>query len=380
MVEQRPVRRLPLMALAIVALFAGLWGALERLGFRLPAPQLLLPLAHGPLMVCGFLGTLISLERAVALGVASAYVAPLAAGLGALALIAGLPNPVGALLITLASAGLVWDFVLIIRKQAALFTITMAFGAVAWLAGNCMWLAGTPIPGMFFWWAGFLVLTIIGERLELSRLTGQTSLKRLTFVASLCVYVAGLIVASFNPAAGLRLLGAGMLLFTFWMLAYDVTRRTIRQTGLPRFVAISLLSGALWLGASGLMWLGFAGTVSFFRYDAMLHSVFLGYVFMMIFAHAPIIFPAVMSRPLPFRKVFYVHVALLHISLLLRIIDGDLAGAFWAYQWGGMLNVAALFLFLGSSAFAVVSGGRERARERAARSARASVKPGRIRA
>lgn len=374
--EGRPIRRLPLMALAGIALLAGMWAALERLGFRLPPLQPLFPLAHGPLMVCGFLGALISLERAVALGVVSGYVAPLAAGLGALALIVGLPNPVGPLLITIASVGLLWNFTLIIRKHAALFTVTMALGAVAWLAGNCMWLAGTPIPEMFFWWAGFLVLTIIGERLELSRLTGPTRLGRQIFVLSLCVYGAGLIIASFSLAVGLRLLGAGMLLFTFWMVSYDVTRRTIRQTGLPRFVAISLLSGAAWLGASGAMWLAFAGTVSFLEYDAMLHSLFLGYVFMMIFAHAPIIFPAVMGRPLPFRKVFYAHVALLHVSLLLRIIGGDFAGQFWAYQWGGMLNVVALLLFLSSSAFAVVAGGRERA----ARSARTSAKLRNLRA
>lgn len=59
--------RLPLMALALLALLLGLWAVLLRLGWRLPplTPQLIL--LHGPLMVAGFLGTLISLERAVAL-------------------------------------------------------------------------------------------------------------------------------------------------------------------------------------------------------------------------------------------------------------------------------------------------------------------------
>ena len=44
---------------------------------------------HGPLMVGGFLGTVIGLERAVALGRGWAYVAPLATALGAVALVAG---------------------------------------------------------------------------------------------------------------------------------------------------------------------------------------------------------------------------------------------------------------------------------------------------
>lgn len=49
-------------------MLAGMWAGLVRLGWALPTVHLALPLAHGPLMVSGFLGTLISLERAMALG------------------------------------------------------------------------------------------------------------------------------------------------------------------------------------------------------------------------------------------------------------------------------------------------------------------------
>ena len=58
---------LPFLALAILALLAALWAGLMRLGWRLPALTPSLALAHGPLMISGFLGTLITLERAVAL-------------------------------------------------------------------------------------------------------------------------------------------------------------------------------------------------------------------------------------------------------------------------------------------------------------------------
>ena len=58
----------------------------------------------------------------------------------------------------------------------------------------------------------------------------------------------------------------------------------------------------------------------------MVHSVFLGFVFSMIFGHAPTIIPAVTGLTLPFERVFYLHVGLLHGSLLLRIV-GDLASA-----------------------------------------------------
>jgi hypothetical protein len=62
------------MLLGMLALVGALVGGLVRLGWALAAPA---PLAafHGPLMVAGFLGTVIGLERAVALGRLWAYAA-----------------------------------------------------------------------------------------------------------------------------------------------------------------------------------------------------------------------------------------------------------------------------------------------------------------
>lgn len=60
--------RLPLLALSMVALLAAPCAGLLRLGWTLPAIQPGLYIGHRSTMVCGFLGTLISLERAVALG------------------------------------------------------------------------------------------------------------------------------------------------------------------------------------------------------------------------------------------------------------------------------------------------------------------------
>jgi hypothetical protein len=80
------------------------------------------------------------------------------------------------------------------------------------------------------------------------------------------------------------------------------------------------------------------------RYDAMLHAIFLGFVFSMIFAHAPIILPTITGLALPFQSIFYLHVGLLHLSLSLRIA-GDVAQLLWLQRWGGLLNVAAI-LFL----------------------------------
>ena len=83
-------RRLPLLLLGALGLGAGLWAGLARLGVGSP---LVTPLAHGPLMVSGFLGTVISLERAVAARKQWAYLGPLSCGLGTLAFVLGQPGP-----------------------------------------------------------------------------------------------------------------------------------------------------------------------------------------------------------------------------------------------------------------------------------------------
>jgi hypothetical protein len=71
----------------------------------------------------------------------------------------------------------------------------------------------------------------------------------------------------------------------------------------------------------------------------------------MIFGHAPIIFPAVLGLPIAFHSAFYVHLVLLHLSLALRV-SGDLLLWWPARQWGGLLNVVVVLLFLANTAYA----------------------------
>jgi hypothetical protein len=91
------------------------------------------------------------------------------------------------------------------------------------------------------------------------------------------------------------------------------------------------------------------------RYDAMLHAIFLGFVFSMIFAHAPIILPTITGLALPFQNLFYLHAGLLHLSLLLRVA-GDLSLSLSLQQWGGLLNGFAVLLFLVNNIRAVKLG------------------------
>jgi hypothetical protein len=313
-----PKLRFPLLVLGFVSLAFGVAGGLARLSpLEVPGTAIAL---HGPLMVSAFFGTVISLERAVAIDRPWAYAAPLAAGLAGVFLVAGLLAP-GFALMVLAAAVFVAASIVVMRRQPSLETATLLAGAAAWLAGNVMLLeAQAAVP----WWIAFFALTIGGERLELSRY-----LKRAPGVRRALAVLVGLLVLS--PMAP-RALGVVLLLLAAWLLVFDLARVTIRQDRLPRYVAACLLAGYFWLGLGGaLMALSTA-------YDAALHSLFLGFVFSMVFGHAPVILPAVLRVRFPYHPVLYLPLALLHASLAVRVFVSTALGA-----WG---NAAAIALFI----------------------------------
>jgi hypothetical protein len=102
------------------------------------------------------------------------------------------------------------------------------------------------------------------------------------------------------------------------------------------------------LGAGGLA----PGTAS---YDAAVHALALGFVLAMVFGHAPIIFPAVLRVPVPYHPAFYAPLALLHLSLVVRLA-GDATGRFEWTRAGGLLNALAIAAFILGTAVAVTRG------------------------
>lgn len=355
MLSNRSRSRLPLMALAMIALLGALWSGLLRLGWTLPPLQLTRPMAHGPLMVCGFLGTLISLERAVALGRPWAYAAPLLTGLGGLLLVLGLGGPTGPALVTAGSTTLAVIFGVFLRMQNERFAQVMALGAGAWLIGNVMWLGGAPVFTVVPWWMGFLILTIAGERLELSRMLMHAPSVQRQFLAVAALLAVGLVATTGVPNWGWRLTGIALIALSAWLSRYDVARYTIRQHGLTRYIAACLLSGYVWLGLGGALAVTYGPVTAGLDYDAVLHAVFVGFVFAMIFGHAPIIFPSVLGLSIPYRPFLYAPLVLLHGSLGMRIA-GDVTGWLALRRWGGLLNAAAIVLFLGSMVYAMLKG------------------------
>lgn len=334
------------MAFAGISLLAALWTGLARLGWDLPLPDADFTSLHGPLMVIGFLGTLIGLERAVAIDRPWVYAIPLFSALSYLALLLGAPRQAVALLALIAASLFTAFFASLYRRQPSEHFVVMTLSAAALCVGILIWMTDAPLSEVVPWWVGFLVLMIAGERLELNRIRRPPLNVRLRFRLSVALTLLGLLVSIFDFFTGVRIAGAGLIALALWLLRYDLAWQSLRQPGLPRFMGSCLIAGYVWLAVGGALWLPLAGSfVAGPLYDSMLHSIFLGFVFSMIFAHGPVILPVITGAKMAFQKSFYLHAALLHLSLVLRIF-GDLADITGAQKWGGALNALAIILFL----------------------------------
>jgi hypothetical protein len=349
------VARVPLLVLGFVALVAGTLAGLARFGVPVPASAAGLAGFHGPLLLCGFFGAVIALERAVAIGQAWAYAGPLLAGVGALAAIAG-HLQLAAWLAVAASGVLVAASLVIQRRQPALFTATLTAASACWCVGSLLWALGAPPPVATPWWFAFPVLTIAGERLELSRfLPPSRNAARLFAAISLALAVG---LAFGEQRAGRMLFGIALAALAAWLLRHDIARRTVSGRGLTRYIALCLLPAYGWLAACGALIAAADALVpgSPAR-DAALHALGLGFVFSMVFGHAPIIVPAVLRVTLTYHPAFYAPLALLHGTLLLRVagdaLDPALARA------GAVGNALALALFIATMVAAVVRGRRK---------------------
>jgi len=297
------------------------------------------------LMISAFLGTVISLERAVALGRDWAYLAPVLAGVGGLALLFGAPPIIPQALGVAAASVLVFASAKVILTLLAPFTVILALGALSWLAGNAVWLAGDALQLAVPWWLAFLVLTIAGERLELNRFFPTPAIALRLFMFVVAVILAGAAATLYDEAAGLVAFSTGLLALAAWLLRHDIARSNMRRPGLTGFIAHCLVAGYVWLAFAGVLGILGSFVPGHPWRDATMHAIALGFVFSMIFGHAPIIFPAVMRVKMPWHPLAYVPVVLLHVSLAWRIAGSLLERTELIHQ-GGMINAIALLVFV----------------------------------
>lgn len=331
--------RLPVILLAMISLLLGLATGLLRIGWTLPVYNL--AGNHGAIMLGGFLGSLISLERAIVLKSRWAYSVPLISGLSIIAFVTGHDQWGHVLLIT-ASTGLFLIYIVIINQKRGLYVEYLLLGSICWLGGNVLLLRTGFYPSVFPWWMIFILSTIMGERLELTRFLPVSRFQKQLLATLLSVAFVGVLFPFHGP--GRWMTGAGMLAIAFWLIKYDIVRVLLKKKGHFFYTGLALLSGYCWLLVAGALVL-INPTIGY-SYDAILHTFFLGFTFSMIFAHGPIIFPGILGKTVrPFHNILFIWLSLLNISILGRVF-ADFCEWGQMRIWTGMLSGISIVFFL----------------------------------
>jgi len=345
-------------------------------------------------MIYGFLGTAICLERAVALQSDGrrpwAYAAPLLTGAGGISAVvislneaarttlSNLPIPrylaahlsgfapermMPGFLITLGMALLTAIYCYVwARRQATHAVLIQLMGALIGLGGILLWWRGLETPRAVPWWLAFLIVTIIGERVELARLAFASGSTERRITAESAALMVGLTVALYSPTIGYPLIGLSLGVLMADTAWHDVARGTVRMKGLPRLAAVCMLSGYAWALVPALMWVIAPPAFDGYGYDAGVHAITIGFVVSMLLAHAPVIIPAVARREVPYHVAMWVPFAFLQLSLLVRLLAGAREAA---YPWrlGGTLGVVGMLLFVGTTLTVTIRRARAASRE-----------------
>ncbi len=353
--------RIPVAALAAVALVAAGWGGFSRLGL-LPAAPGDVAAYHGALMVSSFIGTLIGLERAIVLRRTWGYLAPILSACAAIALILGAGGSAGAALVFAAALAFLVTTAVGARASPGTAVVVMSAGAAAWLIGAVVWWQGAPPFRSMPWWAAYLVLTIAAERMELARALRPSGMATGVLVVAATTFAAGTAMTLVDLAAGIRIAGAGALALAIWLALRDRPPAAVKRHGLPRFIATTIPVAYAWLAVGALAMITFDGIPSGWRYDAMVHALFAGFVLTMIVAHAPIVVPAVVGIAIGYRRLLYVPMVLSQVSVAARIA-GD------ALERSDVRDAGAIGIGVSVGGFMLAMGTSVRARREASRAA-----------
>jgi len=339
------VGRAAFLSIVAALLATGVIGGLLRAGVAVPVPgDSAWPgravSAHAFLMICGSMGTVIAIERAVAVKERWAFAAPAASALAGVLMLAGMPAA-AAWLAVLASLAFIAVNATVVSRQRAAHTALLLTGAAAWLVGNLLHALGNRPAMVVPWWFSFLVLTIAAERLEMTRLMRRRPGAGAMLCACLALILAGSAAFAWSPVWGGGLYGLSLAGLAAWLVCFDIARRTVAADGLSRYMAVCLLLGYAWLAVSGLAWM--ATSAGLAARDLALHALGLGFIFSMMLGHAPVILPALARVKLRFGGFFYVPLAVLHLSLAVRLFFGPFD--FRLLSAGATGNAAAIVVF-----------------------------------
>lgn len=319
----------------MMGLVFGLWTGLNRIGWNWGLPQL--TMHHGAVMVGGFLGTLISLEKIIPLRKKLLFLIPGCSALSVGVFFFGNPLLSFSLLV-MAATGLVIVFLYYLIRERNGIYLLMAAGSVCWLTGNVLLITRNLYPLAFPWWLGFALLLITSERLELMKFLPVRKDAKRVLMLMLALYLAGVLL-SFH-GIGRQVSGVSLVGVAVWLLRHDIIQVSVSRKGLPGFVAVALLCGYIAMLFTGLFFIVLGQQAM--GYDAIVHTFFLGFVFSMIFAHGPVILPGVLGTSAkPYHPLLYGWLALLHTSWIIRIL-ADVLLHFDIRRISGIISAVAI--------------------------------------
>ena len=338
-----------LLPFAILSMIAGIWAGWIRAGWDFSFSQL--AMHHGGLMVGSFLGTLIIIERAITFKNRLILLIPLINALS-LPLFFLEFNDAALMALMAGGLGIFILFVIISWRHPQFYHFVITAGALCYLIGSIILFDTHSYPATFRWWMAFFLLTIVGERLELSRFLNISSNLKVLLVLFLVLFIVSILLP-FHSKAGDYLFSASLTLTGLWLLRYDMALKSIKKAGQFRYSASLLIVGYIWLIITAALAIFAADYI--YSYDATLHAFFIGFVFSMIFAHAPIILPAVVGVvKKTYHPVLYFWFIILQISIIMRI-SGDLAEEPLLRYWSGMVSGIAMIFFFINMALLLVS-------------------------
>lgn len=339
---------LPVFFFAFLSLVTGIFSGWQRIGWNIDLSNIVAQ--HGTIMASGFFGTLLMLEKCLAMPSKKYLFIPFANGISIIFLYLGFPH-LALSLMTLASAAMcgVGFEMKRMAKQNLYWLIIIGFFCL--FAGNLFLLLTGLFQASAILWMCFLLFIIVAERLELTRfLNVSSSQKKLLWIAF------ALILTGVGPYHyfGNYIFGIGLIGIALWLLKFDIAFKSLTQKGQSAYSAITMITGYFWLIVSAYFIIK-TDIYNHFDYDALLHSFFLGFTFSMIFAHVPIIFPALFNLRIKiYHPFYYVVMVLMNLSVIARIVSDQLQMNDMR-KWAGLANGLVILLFFVSTIIIVFS-------------------------
>lgn len=336
----KPVYIFPFVLLGLLTGIIGGWIRLGYMDWHIAGAAS----NHGVLMVGGFLGTLISLERAMVMKNKFWLLVPFISGLSIPVLLwLGWPT-LGVVLLLTASSGLMAIMYLQTIKHPVLYQFIMSVGAASYFIGNFMLLNTGLVAAAVPWWMGFLLLTIVGERLELSKFLPTPKWAKNGLALILGFFILGIWLPFHG--SGSSLMGLSVLLVSVWLLYFDMAKIASKKPDQFKYIGVGLRVGYLWLFLNGVILIFYTHHPLY--YDLFLHTFFLGFTFSMIWAHAPIILPMVLNiKEKLYHPILWLGWSIFQLSLIGRIVGSmmktsDFRSAFGFINGWSILTMFAL--------------------------------------